>query len=362
MLRSKLRLGFTLIELLVVIAIIAVLVGLLLPAVQKVREAANRMTCSNNLHQIGIAAANYDAAFMKLPPGNDIHYIGSLVRLLPYLEQPSQYQLYIFDDGSVPPNSQPYFAFYRTSPLFAPPNQANRPRTTNNPAGGPAPRPPAIYGCEGNFKVFQCPSAPPPEECVSVLMTENYADVSDEGITTPLNAHILGGGLAHVYSAYPGNTVLGRCNYAADGGACQAQYPQYFGLLHFNSKTALGRVPDGTSNTLLYGEMAGGFIPWDSASTGLPSGWNPPHWSCGFEYSCFGIDPVIDPPSAHDPKAPDYGGHGWWSFGSLHAGGIIQFAYADGHVGKISPSVDNGVFQALSGYQDGIVLQSQDMQ
>jgi prepilin-type N-terminal cleavage/methylation domain-containing protein len=329
--RTVRRFGFTLIELLVVIAIIGLLMALLLPAIQRVREASNRMRCGNNLKQLGIAAHNYENDRQALPPGTDDQGVGCLVYLLPYLEQDTQFRLFQF-------RPQTYPLWYQ-DPL-------NRPPSTGSTT---VPRPPNPYGAEGEFGFFRCPSNPPPSQYVTVCLLVAYGI---QGVDYPSGWT---GGNAHIFSSYPGGLILGRSSYTGVAGYYAPSQVQAYGCPgcegFFTHKSdvnnSLGRCPDGTSNTLLFGEITGGYIAW-GGSGGIPNGVSGWAWACGFNYTGFGA-----PESG--PRVNGY--PDWYVFSSMHPSGV-QFCFGDGSVRTIRPTIDFATYVYLSGIRDGVVVQN----
>jgi len=307
------RSGFTLIELLVVIAIIAILIGLLLPAVQKVREAAARMKCGNNLKQIALAAHNYESAFQKFPPGlNSVNWIGVLAYLLPYVEQEPAFKLI--------------------------PQTELAPATSTTPWWGSISRgttAPMITAGRTKVSTFLCPSDSPDAPANGVFI----------GLT------ISGSTLTGSYNANGGNAAPGNANGAAGFSnyiGCAGQFGElytYPGVYTADSKTRFADVPDGTSNTIMFGETLGGTDVGarDYSLTWMGAGSLPLYW---------GI-----PATAQ-----------WYTFGSRHTG-IVQFGFGDGSVRSIRKGTgatygadDWYQLQRAGGRNDGEVIDFSQLQ
>jgi prepilin-type N-terminal cleavage/methylation domain-containing protein len=314
------RKGFTLIELLVVIAIIAILIGLLLPAVQKVREAAARMSCSNNLKQISLAAMNYESSYGFLPPGmvcdpnnSNYNFIGVLTFLLPYVEQNNVYKL-------IPPQ-----ALGGSGP------QGNLPTLPQNGSGnlwwwGSAaivtpggPQGPIWQAAQAKIKTYLCPSDSPDSPAVGVFV----------GLTVASST------LTGTYNAVGGNAYnSGRGNYLACSGYFDGNpgdgWP-YPGIYYALSKTKITSITDGTSQTIAFGEALGDtdIAPRNYALTWMGSGALPLAW---------GI------------SAPQ-----WYTFGSRHTN-VVQFGFGDGSVRSIIKSADINNLYYAGGMNDGTVV------
>ncbi len=320
--RPRRRQAFTLIELLVVIAIIAVLIGLLLPAVQKVREAASRLSCANNLKQIALAVHSYHDANSKLPIDSIYSYDPTmpnwswLAHLLPQLEQNNLYQQTGIG-ANPPPNIN------QCLPQIAQP-----------------------------VKGFICPS-----DGLAGQGTQSYPDNYD--MFDPVL-----GALSYSVSCYRANTGANWGGGAPGSSLWWGTLPQwcvpdphnsdpntqYDGcaagngvIFETNTPLRITDITDGTTNTFMIGEAL--------SSQDHMTAW------CHMDNT---IGTCAMPPNAKNPATGlPFPPEQWWNhfgFTSNHIGGV-QFAMTDGSVQFISNSIDLNLYRALATRAGGEVVQ-----
>jgi prepilin-type N-terminal cleavage/methylation domain-containing protein/prepilin-type processing-associated H-X9-DG protein len=312
------RKAFTLIELLVVIAIIGILIGLLLPAVQKVRGAAARIQCFNNLKQIGLALHNYHDSLGTFPSGHIevktpqgvYQYLSCWsIDILPFLEQQNLYQSYNKAFPNQDPVNQPFCQSYLsvyTCPADVRQRQVLAPATIAPDGGGN----PGILYMTGSYKFMS--------GLADIKSTDTFAGFWNEAVVA-YQVHPEGKGAFH------GDSPL-------DG----------------LSPERIASITDGLSNTIFIGER--------HTTTQFNRG---PFWADAFNLYSGG---AAYPYSA--TLLPDYIAcrklvtendckYGW---GSLHDGGI-SFLFGDGSVRLVSTSISMNVFMALSTIQGGEVIQ-----
>jgi prepilin-type N-terminal cleavage/methylation domain-containing protein/prepilin-type processing-associated H-X9-DG protein len=240
---ARRRSGFTLIELLVVIAIIAILVGLLLPAVQQVRAAAARAQCSNNIKNIGLATLNYESAFKQFPPAQGTLWFGweqpsTLVFICPYLELGNiavQFNLSYTIDGSYQ-NSEPRVI---QVPFFICPADP----ATGREADGSIHITNPLTGASSSIK--------PGNFGVTNYYSASGADISPYDLTQQWK-----GPLSYTFNEHSGvNSTTGMIrgtNVLAVYGANGQNSAVYFQV---TSKSTMPQIADGSSNTAIWSEI-----------------------------------------------------------------------------------------------------------
>jgi prepilin-type N-terminal cleavage/methylation domain-containing protein/prepilin-type processing-associated H-X9-DG protein len=335
------RAGFTLIELLVVIAIIAILIGLLLPAVQKIREAANRMKCSNNLKQIGLGLHNFNDTNGTLPPGGSNDRIpwgnagvngsawGSswLVYILPYVEQDNIYRQWQFNGGSG----------------WGGPSQNNNAPIVNN----------------KTIPIYRCPSSP-----LDKMQQAGYANPVAVPLMIPNYVGIAGAANGLIANFTDSSRVF-------SGGAGISTNN---GVLYAHSAVAISTVTaqDGLSNTMMVSEH-GNFITDTGGGKQVWTASGPHSWIMGAqdlgaytnngqdnrEFNCTSIRYQINQVKGWQDN-PGGTGVGFNTganipLNSTHPGGVNALL-GDGSVRFLRDSITLQILAQLAIRDDGTVL------
>ena len=335
--------GFTLVELLVVIAIIGILIGMLLPAVQQVREAARRASCSNKIRQIALASHNYQSSRDELPDGiyvnkdsSNIGFYGQTVftKILPHIEQNNVYDRWNFEDSGTAAESNSF--------------DSNGDKSADAPSASV-------------IDLFICPSDQFTEPVVEL-------DYSVSGYATGFFGVMSYVGNCGTYSTYFRDAGM------QDDGAFFMTGPDSkptasLDNLEENAKpSSLDSMYDGTSNTFLFGEKyhfdtnfedilrAGGSSQFSRYRLDAWSVWG---WFGGgngttgtFSSTQMPLNYVVpDDASASYVEV----NRRTSAFGSGHAGGA-NFAFGDGSVKFIANDIDEVTYQGLSTRDEGEIL------